>query len=468
MIVRWARTKGIIVLCIFFTFWFTLYVAKITTNYQINPTNIDDEEIIEETIQETSELLNSQQVNISDNMCQEISNINKRLNKIVYSFAQVKVYKAASSTLANILYRYGYYRELNFFLPTKENQHQIFPDSPASTEYQIFPICSKTEVKILNNNTTSTRDVIKSNSYSDVLQGVSTEKYNILNIHAKINTRKTLYKVMPNDTIILGSFRQPKEQLKSAFRYNGFERRLKDYKIDFKTFMKSPTKITIKYLLKKQKRLFYEEKDWGLWNSQSQLFGIEDFGITPGITKGDLLNNRDQMGRVNQFLKRADEIVDFAIIAEEFDSSLIVMKNTLGLEYSDIVYFANNQMSRSSTPQKKETEGKLEELVTEWNYVDHLLYQRMKTKLNTAIKSIGEDLVRTEVQVLRAYNEQLAKFCLNKVNRYNMNTALGIEMLYFALSNDGLTNQCCLDLTYQEWNYIPRLKNYMLDKCSSV
>ena len=442
---RWIRTKGVFLVSIFSLMWLvwmgiSYWISRQTANIEMSYSMANDVSLFDKFQNNVKHTLNMQSFCESHTVFGDVTRNNSR--EPFKNIALIKVYKAASSTLSNIIYRYGYNRKMSFILPQGVGQNQIFPDSPGDDEAKIIPLCKDQQV------------------YQAKLVAATDVKYQLLNVHIRFRGKSNLLRLLPNDTFILSSVRDPVDQIKSTFSYNGFERRLKKYKIDFKTFFETPYKITVDYFFNGNETNMLQANDWGLWNPQSLVHGLSEFGIRPGITRTELINSPEEMKKVTSFLDSVQREIDFTVIAENFDESIVIMKNLVGFEWEDVVYLESNKRS------KKKGEMDMEERkrILEWNYIDHLLYETMKEKFNRIRNKIGEERITAEVETLLEYNERIASYCLSH-KRYVQRQGTYVSYMEFDKSRRGLRNKCCNQMTAQEWNYIPFLKQYMWKRC---
>ena len=424
---RWIRTRYILLVTIFASFWLCwMGVNNLTRKAAIPGGEENDEELFVHT--EPSFPIR----NIFNGKINEFCKTHIESEKETFRpIALIKVYKAASSTLSNILCRYGLNRDMSFMLPEGDQVNQIFPHSPTDTQVELIPNCQN-------------------------------DSYQILNVHAVFRGRSDLHRLMPENTFVLSSVRDPIHQTKSAFKYNGFERRLKRYDLNFGKFMQDPYENTIKLLVNDNETAFIKGKDWGLWNSQSLVHGLKYFNIIPGLSRTQIENSPQEMEKVERFLEHVEREIDFTVVAEHFDESLVVLKHLLDLDWEDLVYFECNKA-------KKQAQGNAIErdLVEEWNYIDLLLYHKMKNKLFALKEQIGIKRIDRGVKILKMYIERCADACLTK-RRMREQRGVYVNYFEFELSMHGGRNECCRQMSAQEWQYIPKLKNYMRKKCENM
>ena len=449
---RWIRTRGISIVTILAIIW----LGWIGFSYRVGRRNAN-KDLIEYRANDVS-LFDQFQIYISGNavfnakhFCnahtslEELRNRSRNPNGEYRNIALVKVYKAASSTLSNIIYRYGYNRGMDFILPQEAGVNQIFPKSPGDSDTKVIPLCRRGNI----------------HQAHSIVDNENSVRYQLLNVHTLFRGKSHLLRLLPSDTFIVSSVRDPVKQIKSTFSYNGFESRLKTHQIDFHTFFKNPYANTIQYLLNGNESSFKYERDWGLWNPQSSVHGLIEFNIRPGITRTELLSDPEQMAVVNEFLISVDRDIDFSVIAEKFDESIVIMKELLELEWEDVVYLESNKGARTSKIDTEERNN-----ILEWNYIDFLLYEKMREKFYIIKNELGRERIEREVEALYRYNERIANICLSH-RRFLLKRGIYVNYLEFELSKRGFQNECCHQITAQEWVYIPKLKEYMWRKCKA-
>jgi len=124
---------------------------------------------------------------------------------------------------------------------------------------------------------------------------------------------------------------------------------------------------------------------------------------------------------------------DFVGLVERFDESLVALQLLLGLESSDILYFAVNrrdQWKRTMVSHKRSVcrdsfdwkvdlagEPRIREYLLEskeWyarNYADYLLYQAAALSLDQTIMAIGLDFFSQELKKFRSLMKQANEEC---------------------------------------------------------
>ena len=349
----------------------------------------------------------------------------------IHNFYLIKSFKAASSTLSNILYRYGLKNNLDFVEPQDVKINQIFPFSQRDTdmEFPLIPSCGN--------------------------------KYNLSTIHCRFEGRNKLERTMPTNTIIIGSVRNPITQMRSSFNYLRFGEKLRENDIDFEKFIENPLVYSRKYLdfpvdfeiLKYPKNLVF-------WNQQSQVFGIYDYKIPPGVGRKEILANSEYQKEIETFLARIENEVDFVFIAEQFLESIAIFRQTFQLDFSDVTHFKINLADQNYS--KVELTQEQKDLIIEWSYIDWLLYERMFAKFQEIKANLEYDL-KTEINIIQQTNLKISDFCMDPKQYVEIQGEFcPIKLLN--LSKKGKKNVCCKRIVEQEWRINSILKSYMMDR----
>ena len=355
----------------------------------------------------------------------------------IRNFYLIKSYKAASSTLSNLLYRYGLKHGLSFVEPQDTTTNQIFPFShlDTATTFPLIPSCDNI--------------------------------YNLSTIHCRFEGKDKLEKTMPVGTIIFASVRNPISQLESSFNYLGFGNYLEKKGITFNRFIENPLKISRLYLgFPKERIILDEPKNLIFWNQQSQVFGLYDFKIPVGIGRKEILENEIYQKEIMKFLERVDKEVDFVFIAEHFMESIAIFREMFGLEYSDVAHFNINFSTKNNNV--NELTKQQQDKIIEFNYIDWLLYQRMVDKFEEIKSTLRYDL-SYEIDVIQQLNARITKYCL-KPNQYRTVQGEFCKIQIPNLSAAGKKDICCQRIVEQEWEInriLKRSMNEKLFKCPS-
>ncbi|XP_060571758.1 galactose-3-O-sulfotransferase 2-like [Ruditapes philippinarum] len=273
----------------------------------------------------------------------------------------LKIHKTGSSTIANILQRFGYYRNLNFALPNKTD---------GQLRYNYFGGIGDT-LKLGN--------IIPSKP--------KLKKYNILYNHVIFN-RKYFVKIFPkNTTVYVTMVRQPVNQFLSALLFFLHEKIL------------DAAMNNITYYLKNASAYEPESPYLSFTNNRQAL----DLGFSPSKV-------RDK-NYVRRYIKMIDRVFDLVLITEYFDESLIILKRKLCWNFKDILYMRKNKAYKTFDFQLS-FEDKI--LLKEWAMADHLLYEHFHQKFYVTLKK--EPNIMEETHYFKIILNKTQKFCNSNSN----------------------------------------------------
>lgn len=278
--------------------------------------------------------------------------------------AFLKVHKAASSTIQNILYRFGYDRDLSIALPVKG--HYI---SRSSNSYK--PLLPPSDYKA--------------------------GKYDIICNHVVFNYSK-FQSLMYDDAFYVAIVREPLSRfISSAYYFR--------YVFKYPYLKKLNNKTILHDLITHPKTS--EPHDLRMSRTFNNM--AADFGL--GLHTVAAIQHLDEE-KMNEFVSSLMEIFDFVMIMEQFDDSLVMLKRYMGWSIKDILYIKNNELK--SKIQIKDVviptvTDKEKEIFKRNNNLDYLIYQRfLKRFLNQRKKE--KDLV-AEVNEFKQKRKLVESFC---------------------------------------------------------
>ncbi|KAH3872390.1 galactose-3-O-sulfotransferase 3-like [Dreissena polymorpha] len=280
----------------------------------------------------------------------------------------LKVHKAASTTTQSIFLRFGWRRNLNFVLPPEYNAFK-YPNIISINE-SVTP-------------------------YNTLTPPVG-HHFDIL-CHHVLYGRDQWASVMPNDSVTIGTVREPFSHFKSILNYfqPGVIQRLEMKDHDpVRTFLKSPQK----YDSPKPQMSFLNNR-----------LAIE-YGVNPDIiAKGDNARFLDYLQNV---LNKQFAVV---IPAERFDEGLILMKRRLHWNLNDIMYAMKNVRKK---PARFRVSEDLKSLHREYSKFDYMIYDFFFEKFNREVNLEGLNFQR-EVEHFKKTRQAVEEFCNNKHNTSN-------------------------------------------------
>ncbi|XP_048476064.1 galactose-3-O-sulfotransferase 2-like isoform X2 [Rhincodon typus] len=264
----------------------------------------------------------------------------------------LKTHKTASSTILNILYRYGEAHNLTFALPFYD--HLGYPERFKAGYVKNFDMNRPGQFNILCNHMRFYHPEVK--------------------------------KVVPSDSFYFSIVRDPIRLAESSFAY---------YRFYSPAFKKA------------------DSLDEFAASAESNYKGLElnnhyarnlmwfDFGHDN--------NMEDVPGYVNTILAQLDRIFGLVLVAEYFDESLILLKEALCWNLEDVVYFKlNARSSNSVAPMNASTMERLQA----WNHLDWRLYSHYNASFWQRVSNYGTQKMERDVAQLKALSHRLASVCL--------------------------------------------------------
>lgn len=284
----------------------------------------------------------------------------------------LKMHKCGSSTIQNILMRFGYSRNLDFVLPYTHN----YIGNPA---------------------------VFSSNMIQEDLR-TPNNKYNIFAHHTRFS-EAGVRKVMHNGTTFVTVLRNPADVYESLFTYYNFQ---KVFNVTFEEILKSPAntkKITRRFY----NRLGFNQMSW-------------DLGMEEKYFKSPKY--------IEEFIERTDKTFDLVMISEWMEVSLILLCDLMNWPLENVVFLTLN--SRPDALRHHVTERDRKTL-RQINSADAQLYDYFLRKFKDKIIEYGEERMTNDLMKLLMMNNNLKFRCVENQNTrgYGHTTAYQLRQLSF-------------------------------------
>lgn len=265
------------------------------------------------------------------------------------SVAFAKTHKTGSTTLQNILLRYGYLRDLTFAIPARRGW--MFNQSR--------PLNASTSVRRYYKNPAN--------------------MFNFFASHSQWNL-KEVQKLVGIKAEFITILRDPVEVFESGYVYFGIQDFLQ---MDINQFV---------HEIGSPKR------------SKTAIFGKNQLLYNLGMTA----ENMESPIKVNQMVKSIEENFSLVLIAEKMEESLILLKELLCWNLQDINYMRLNERSDET---KSQMEAQTKAKLKKWLWADYKLYNHFSKRLDEKIKDFGLQEMTKEVEFLKLANYQLEKNC---------------------------------------------------------
>ncbi|XP_029940935.1 galactosylceramide sulfotransferase isoform X2 [Salarias fasciatus] len=266
----------------------------------------------------------------------------------------MKTHKTASSTILNILFRFGEKHELKFAFP--DGRNDFFYPSPF--------LCSQVK---------------------DYTPG---ECFNVVCNHMRFDHQEVV-KLLPPDAVYITILRDPVDLFESSFHY--YHRAVPlTWRIigedKLSGFLNNP-------------RAFYSPEAYNSFYLRNLLFF--DFGFDNNLEADD--------PRVMTDIQNLSERFHLVLIAEYFEESLILLKDLLCWTMEDILYFKLN-VRRSSSVSRLAPEMRAKAL--QWNGADWKLYQHFNATFWNRVEAYGTERMKRDVTKLLTRNAEMKSICI--------------------------------------------------------
>ncbi|NXT39226.1 G3ST2 sulfotransferase, partial [Pelecanoides urinatrix] len=266
----------------------------------------------------------------------------------------LKVHKSASSTVMNILFRFGETHNLTFAFPIGGGNQLSYPHHFLARFVRGF-------------------------------SPKSPRRFNILCHHMRF-LQPEVQKVVSSSAVYFSILRNPVQLMESSFMY---------YK---STSAFSRARSLEEFL--SQPYHYYNPADSDSHYARNLM--TFDFGFNPD---GEVSTKRVQL-----MLKAIEVSFDLLLISEYFDESMVLLKEMLCWDLDSVVSFPLN-IRDSST--KSPLSDVMVEKIKDWNRLDWEIYTHFnRTFWERIDRDIGRERMQREVKTLRERQAELARTCL--------------------------------------------------------
>ncbi|NXO18127.1 G3ST2 sulfotransferase, partial [Oriolus oriolus] len=266
----------------------------------------------------------------------------------------LKVHKSASSTVMNILFRFGETHNLTFAFPLGGGYQLFYP-------YHFLA------------------------RFVEGFSPQSPRRFNILCHHMRF-LQPEVQKVVPSSAIYFSILRNPVQLMESSFVY-------------YKGASAFARVRSLEEFLSQPHRYYNPASGDRHYARNLMTF---DFGFNPD---GEVSPERVQL-----MLKAIEASFDLLLISEYFDESMVLLKEVLCWDLDSVVSFPLN--SRDSSTKSPLPDSVVEKLKA-WNRLDWEIYTHFnRTFWERIDRDIGRERMRREVKALRERQAELARTCL--------------------------------------------------------
>ena len=116
--------------------------------------------------------------------------------------------------------------------------------------------------------------------------------------------------------------------------------------------------------------------------------------------------------KVDEKIRQLDSQLNFVLIAEYFDESLVLLARLMCWDLTDVRYLKQNARKSEKVSNIKKS---ARDHLTNWLKADFKLYRHFVNKLNTLIDKYGREKMAQDVATLKSLNEDLRSDCVLEV-----------------------------------------------------
>ena len=167
----------------------------------------------------------------------------------------------------------------------------------------------------------------------------------------------------------------------------------------------------------------------------------------------------DNEDKIKDHIKRLDEELDFVMIAEYLEESLVLLRRKLCWDLEDIVFLPMN--ARPEAIKTKITET-LARNIRRWNNADVALYSHFKTALMRTL-DVQDEAFFKEVDALKKRNAELRAVCVES-ELVNDKIVHFSHVLQYQLNSSAVYNSLCRALVRTSNEYMIMIWNKQLRK----
>ncbi|XP_063296995.1 galactose-3-O-sulfotransferase 2-like [Pelobates fuscus] len=263
----------------------------------------------------------------------------------------LKTHKTASSTVMNMLFRFGDTRNLTFAFP--KNGHFSYPSYFNS-------------------------------KFVDGFSKESKQEFHIMCHHMRFQLSE-VENVMPNDTFYFTILRNPVTQMESSFSYNKNQ----------EVFQKSES---LEDFLNNTSKYYRS-------NMSSSYYAKNYIAFDLGFDN----NGRESEKHYKLLCQTVEIMFDLVLIVEYFDESLILLKNALCWTFDDVLSIPINSRSNSS---KHSLSEKAQEKIKNWSQLDWHMYVYFNKSFWDQVEKFGRKRMDRELGELRRKRSEMAQVCI--------------------------------------------------------
>ncbi|XP_022183097.1 galactosylceramide sulfotransferase-like isoform X3 [Myzus persicae] len=268
----------------------------------------------------------------------------------------MKTHKCASSTVQNILMRFGHMENLDFLLPNMNN----YIGNPKHFNTSMI-----------------------SNNYSTV-----DGKFDMFVHHTRYS--QEIKSVMRYGTIYVTILREPTALFQSIYSFYHFDKKYKCNLTEFITNRLS-NKSSTNQIKRYSNKLGINQMNWDLGMDTNDFENIE---------------------MINKHINMIERDFDFVMIFEYLDASLVLFAHFMQWPLEQMAYLPLN--TRNNTYKQILSNDDVNRLI-QVNMADNMLYTRFVQKFKEMINKYGIEKLKKGIKSLMAINQEILEMCVQSV-----------------------------------------------------
>nr|XP_054774342.1 galactosylceramide sulfotransferase-like [Lytechinus pictus] len=314
------------------------------------------------------------------------------------------MHKCGSSTLQNVLMRYGDRHNLNFVLPWCSN------------------VFSQTHLRL-------SMDLVKSFPVHD---------YNILCHHTRYS-KEGFDSLLPVDSTYVTIIRDPTTLFESLYTYFRYD---ECFGVPLETFLENPQQYDRSHS--------FGDTDTGCYAKDSMLFelGLDD-------------TEKADPKVIEEMINRTASEFELVMIMDYFSESLILLKELMCWDLEDVSYFVVNGRATSFINKLSDVTA---ERIRKWNNGNTELYRFFNETFWRKVKEFGEDRMREEVAKLEEVNRRMADRCVQKEILNAVWHPDGVDIKSYKVKDSARNDRDCQLITKGELAFTNYLRKKQLEK----
>ncbi|CAN7945654.1 unnamed protein product [Ixodes hexagonus] len=266
----------------------------------------------------------------------------------------LKTHKCASSSVQNLLMRYGDRHNLSFVLPRRHN----YLGHPRYFDRRMTP-------------------------------GYNRRRYDMLVHHSRFQEAE-MRAVLAPDPVFVTIVREPASLFESIFSYYALRKKFH---------------ISLQHLSRKINDSNFSEAVNMSARHHGGKFGFNQMSFDLGLEPAQFLN----VSAVEAFVRHVDASFDLVMVAERMSESLVLLRHLLCWDWDDVVVF---KLNRRNEKFRQQLNAEERERLRDLNTADTKLYGYFVKRLDERIAAFGRDRMATEVEQLANYTRSWYDRCV--------------------------------------------------------